>query len=483
MRTRAVVVGAGPNGLTAACVLARAGVSVTVVEAQHSVGGAARSADVLGAGTTVDLGAACHPFGAASPAFHALGLQARGLEWLTPQIAAAHPLEGQDPGLLLPSLEQTVAGLQHGSNDDAAAWRALHAGPLENLPEVLSGALGPLLRWPDHPAAMAGFGVRALWPASTLARLFSTEQAKGLLAGSAAHASLPMSTPLTGAFAVMFNLLGMSNGWPVAKGGTQSIVAAMTADLTAHGGQIQTGRTVTDVRELGDPEVMMLDLTPRQLLRMRGLELPPRYRKSLSRWRYGTAVHKVDLLLDGPAPWYDSRIAQAGTVHVGGTLEEINDAARLATRGTMPERPFVIAAQPTAVDSSRAPNGHHILWAYAQVPHGYRGPQSNPNLAGDRVIAQIERFAPGLRDRILRRVDHSPRDLEAMNPNLVGGSIGGGALSGLQQVFRPVPKLNPYRTAVPGVYLCSSSTPPGGGVHGMGGYNAATTALSDLTRL
>lgn len=479
----AVIVGAGPNGLTAACVLARAGLSVTVVEGHRTVGGAARSADVLGPGTTVDLGAACHPFGVASPAFQALGLQERGLEWLTPVIAAAHPLRGQDPGLLLRDLEDTVAGLQDVTNDDGPAWRTLHAGPLGNLPEILDGALGPLLRWPNHPVAMADFGLRAPWSAATLARLFRSEQAKGLLAGSAAHASLPMTAPLTGAFAVLFNLLGMSNGWPVAKGGTQSIVNALVADLTAHGGRIETGRTVTDVRELGDPEVVMLDLTPRQLLRMRGLELPRRYRKSLSRWRYGTAVHKVDLLLDGPVPWYDPRIAQAGTVHVGGTLEEINHAARLAVRGSIPERPFVIAAQPTAVDPSRAPNGQHILWGYAQVPHGYRGPDNNPHLAGDRLIHQIERFAPGIRERILRRVDHSPRDLEAMNPNLVGGSIGGGTLSGLQQVFRPVAKLNPYRTGAPGVYLCSSSTPPGGGVHGMGGYNAATTALRDLRQL
>ncbi|NKE09365.1 MULTISPECIES: phytoene desaturase family protein [Kocuria] len=481
MNARAVVVGSGPNGLTAACVLARAGMDVTVAEAQPTVGGAARSADVLGPGTTVDLGAACHPFGAASPAFAALGLQEKGLEWLTPEVAAAHPLEGQAPGLLLQGLDNTTEGLRHATHNDAAAWRALHNGPLNHLPQILSGALGPLLQWPDHPAAMAGFGLRAPWPASMLARLFSTEQAKGLLAGSAAHASFPMSAPLTGAFAVLFNLLGMSNGWPVAKGGTQAIVEALVADLTAHGGRIETGRLVTDTRELGEPEVLMLDLTPRQVLRMRGLKLPARYRKSLSRWSYGTAVHKVDLLLDGPVPWYDSRITQAGTVHVGGTLKEINQAARLAARGTMPERPFVIAAQPTAVDPSRAPEGRHILWAYAQIPHGYRGPESKPNLAGDRLVQQIERFAPGLRERILHRVDHSPRDLEAMNPNLVGGSIGGGALSGLQQVFRPAPRLNPYRTGAPGVYLCSSSTPPGGGVHGMGGYNAATTALRDLT--
>ncbi|WP_348535916.1 NAD(P)/FAD-dependent oxidoreductase [Kocuria sp. JC486] len=472
----AVVVGSGPNGLTAGCFLARAGLQVTVLEAQSTVGGAARSAPVLGDGTVVDLGAACHPFGAASPAFDALDLETHGLHWLSPQVAAAHPLDGQDPGLLFPDLARTADGL----GDDAAAWRSLHAGPQANIQAILADSLGPLARWPEHPLAMAAFGLRAPWPVSWMARAFRSEQARGLLAGSAAHATLPMTAPLTSAFAVMFNTLAAVNGWPVAWGGTQSVVNALVAELTARGGRIETGRRVDDLRDLGNPGVVLLDLTPQQMLRLKGLEFPPRYRRSLSRWRYGAAVHKVDLLLDGPVPWYDPRIANAGTVHVGGTLEEINRAERLAANGTLPERPFVMATQPTAVDPSRAPAGQHILWAYAHVPHGHRGPSKNPNLAGDRVIEQIERFAPGLRERIVHRVDHSPRDLEAMNANLVGGSIGGGSLAGLQQVFRPTAVLNPYRTGAPGVYLCSSSTPPGGGVHGMGGHNAAMTALADL---
>lgn len=396
-----------------------------------------------------------------------------------PQIAAAHPLDGQDPGLLLPNLEQTAVALGR----DAAAWRALHAGPLNNLSDILSSALRPLMRWPQNPMTVAKFGARAPWPVSWLAHAFVTEQAKGLLAGAAAHAALPMSYPLTSAFAVLFNILGHSNGWPVARGGTQSIVDALVADLTVHGGKIETGRQVTDLRDLGAPEILMLDLTPRQMLRLQGLGMPSRYRKALSTWRYGAAVHKVDLLLEGPASWYAPRIAQAGTVHVGGTVQEISRAEQLAARGTLPERPFVMVAQPSVADPSRAPAGQHVLWSYAHVPHGYCGPQKTPNLAGDLVIQQIERFAPGLRDRIVMRVDHAPQALEAMNTNLVGGSIGGGALSGLQQVFRPVIKLNPYRTGASGVYLCSSSTPPGGGVHGMCGYNAATTALGDLARV
>lgn len=471
-----VVVGAGPNGLTAACVLARAGLSVTVVEAETTVGGAARSGPVLGAGTVVDLGAACHPFGAVSPAFEALGLRAHGLEWLRPEIAAAHPMEDGEPGLLLPDLDRTADGL----GNDAAAWRRLHAGPRDSIDHIVADSLGPLMRWPNHPLTMAKFGLRAPWPVTWTSRAFRTERARALFTGSAAHATLPMTAPLTSAFAVMFNSLAAVNGWPVARGGTQAIVDALVADLTAHGGRIETGRRVSDVRELGDPDVLMLDLTPRQLLRLKGLDLSPSYRRRLNRWRYGTAVHKVDLLLDGPVPWYDQRVATAGTVHVGGTLAEINRAERLAATGTLPDRPFVMATQPTVVDLSRAPEGKHILWAYAHVPYGYRGPAKNPNLAGDRVIEQIERFAPGLRERIVQRVDHSPADLQAMNANLVGGSIGGGSLAGLQQVFRPVPALNPYRTGAPGVYLCSSSTPPGGGVHGMGGHNAAMTALREL---
>lgn len=472
----AVVVGSGPNGLSAACILARAGWEVTVVEAQHFVGGAARSAPVLGEGTVVDQGAAAHPFGAVSPVFDLLGLQDHGLEWVRPEIAAAHPLETTVPGLLYPDFERTVHELGH----DGPAWRALHAGPLRYWSEIVVDSLGPLLRWPDHPVAMAKFGLRAPWPTALTGKIFRSEQARGLLAGAAAHATLPLSAPLTTAFAVMFNTLAFVNGWPVARGGTQTIVDALVAELTSYGGRIETGRQVTDLGELGESDVVMLDLTPRQLLRMRGLQLPAWYRKSLSRWRYGTAVHKVDLLLEGPVPWYDSRIGAAGTVHVGGTLEEIHRAEKLAARGTLPERPFVMVTQPTAVDPSRAPAGKHILWAYAHVPHGFRGPSQYPNIAGDRILEQIERFAPGLRERILMRVDHSPRDLEVMNSNLVGGSIGGGSLAGLQQIFRPAARLNPYRTGAPGVYLCSSSTPPGGGVHGMGGYNAATTVLRDL---
>lgn len=473
---KAVIVGSGPNGLAAACVLARAGVDVTVMEAQPTAGGAARSGPALGPDTVVDFGAACHPFGAVSPVFEELDLEDHGLEWVRPDIAAAHPLDNAEPGLLYPDLERTADNLGR----DGRAWRMLHQAPLNNWSKIVADSLGPLLRWPSHPVAMAGFGVRAPWPAELTGKLFQTDQGRGLLAGSATHATLPMSAPLTTAFAVMFNILAFANGWPVARGGTQSVIDALGADLTSHGGRIETNHRITDVRELGSPEILMLDLTPRQILHLRGLDLPPRYRRALHRWKYGTAVHKVDLLLDGPVPWYDSRIGRAGTIHIGGTLSEIDHAERLAARGVLPERPFVMAAQPTIVDPSRAPVGTHILWAYAHVPHGFQGPANNPLLAGDRIINHIERFAPGLREHIIRRVDHTPEDLASNNENLVGGSIGGGSLTGLQQLFRPAPKLNPYRTGASGVYICSSATPPGGGVHGMAGYHAATTALADL---
>ncbi|MEF3120816.1 NAD(P)/FAD-dependent oxidoreductase [Kocuria flava] len=474
MRATAAVVGSGPNGLGAAVVLARAGLEVVVHEAAPTPGGAARSAPLLGPGTVVDLGAAVHPFGAASPLLRALDLGRHGLEWLHPPVVAAHPLDDGPAGLLHRSLARTAEEL----GPDGRAWTALHRGVAERWEDVAETALGPLLRRPRHPAALASFGLRAPWPAAATARaLFRTERARGLFAGSAAHAVLPPGHVLTSAFGTLFGAAAHTTGWPVARGGSQAVADALVAELAAHGGRVVTDSPVTDLRQVRPADVVLLDLTPRQVLALNGLDLPPRYRRALARWRHGPGAHKVDLLLDGPVPWRDPRVGRAGTVHLGGTLAEIGAAAAQVRAGRLPERPFVLVAQQGAADPSRAPAGRHVLWAYAHVPHGCADPA-----AGERVLGQLERFAPGVRDRVLARVDTPPARLEAWNPNLVGGDVGGGALDGLQQVFRPAVQADPYATGVPGVWLCSSSTPPGGGVHAMAGAHAAARALRELAR-
>lgn len=474
MRGTAAVVGAGPNGLAAAVVLARAGLDVTVHEAAGAPGGAARSSALLGPGTVVDLGSAVHPFGVASPLFGQLGLERHGLEWLHPPVVAAHPLDDGPAGLLHRSLERTAEEL----GPDGRAWTLLHRGVVDRWEETVEAVLGPLVRLPEHPVALAGFGLRAPWPAAATAQaLFRTERARGLFAGSAAHAVLPPRHALTSAVGTLFGAAAHATGWPVAKGGSQAVADALVDELEEQGGRVLVDSPVTDLARVRPADVVLLDLTPRQVLALGGLELPARYRRALERWRYGTGAHKVDLLLDGPVPWRDPRVGQAGTVHVGGTLGEIGAAESEARAGRLPERPFVLVAQQGTADPSRAPAGRQVLWAYAHVPHGCDDPR-----AGDRLLAQIERFAPGFRDRILARVDTPPARLEAWNANLVGGDVGGGALDGLQQVFRPVVRADPYATGVPGVHLCSASTPPGGGVHGMAGYHAARSALAGLRR-
>ena len=473
MQGTATVVGAGPNGLGAAVVLARAGLEVTVFEAADRPGGATRSARVLAADAVTDLGSAVHPLGVASPLLSRLPLQRHGLEWVHPDIPLAHPLEDRPAALLEPSLTATAQSLGR----DGRAWRALHAGPVAQWEKLVPGLLGPLLRLPERPVAMAAFGARGAWPATALARsAFRAEPARALFAGSAAHAVLPLHRPLTAAFGVLLGAAAHATGWPVARGGSQAIADALVADLAEHGGTVVTNAPVLDLAELGPADLVLLDLTPRQVLAIAGSRLPPRYARGLGRWRYGTASYKVDYLLDGPVPWSDQRVQRAGTVHVGGTMGEIAAAEADVHAGRHPQRPFVLVAQQSAVDPSRAAPGQQVLWAYAHTPNGSDLP------IGERIDAQIDRFAPGFRDRVLARVETGPRDLERMNANLVGGDIGGGALDGLQQVFRPTASLVPYATPLPGVFLCSSSTPPGGGAHGMCGYHAARAALDDLAR-
>lgn len=476
---RAIIVGSGPNGLTAAAFLARAGWEVDVYERNDRPGGASASSDLLGPGTIVDLGAAGHPFGVVSPAFRQLGLEAHGLQWAHPTYPAAHPLEGRPAALLHRDLDATVDGLGR----DGAAWRLLHADMVANIDQHLQNLLAPMLRIPAHPVKMARFGVKALASAKLLTKLaFRDEATRALFGGSAVHATTPPASPFTAAFGLLFNALGMTTGWPAARGGSQAIVDALVSVITSHGGRIHTGHEITDLRMLPAADATLLNLTPAQVLRLKGLDMPRRTRRRMAGWRYGTGVHKVDYLLDGPVPWTDERVAGAGTVHVCGTIDDIQRAEAEAARGRMPDRPFVMVCQQQAADPTRATGaaeGKQVLWSYAHVPGGYVEP--SPGHVAERIEAQIERFAPGFRDRIVGKVEHSPADLEAWNPNLIGGDVAGGGMAGLQSVFRPGLTLHPYRLRERGLYIASGATPPGAGVHGMPGYWAARAAMEDLT--
>lgn len=466
---RAVVVGSGPNGLTAAAVLARAGLEVTVHEAAPHLGGAAASTELLAPGAVTDLGSAVHPLGAASPAFAALGLERHGLEWVHPQAPLAHPLDGRPSALLERSLPATMEGL----GGDGRAWARLLGPVADRFDALLADVLRPVLRVPTHPVALGTFGARALWPASAVARgLFRDEPARALFAGLAAHAVLPLGAPLTSAFGVLLGAAAHAVGWPVARGGSGAITRALAADLAGHGGRVVLGSPVDALEDLGPAELVLLDVGPRELARLARGRLSPRHRRSLRGYRYGTASYKVDYLLDGPVPWRDPQTLRAATVHLGGGLGELAQAEADAAAGRMPQRPFVLLAQQSLSDRSRAPEGREVVWTYCHVPRGYDGTG-----AGALLDAQVERFAPGFRDRVLARVETPPSALERWDRNLVGGDISGGSMAGLQSVLRPRPALRPYATPLPGVFLCSSSTPPGGGVHGMCGWHAARAAL------
>ncbi|WP_374929503.1 phytoene desaturase family protein [Kytococcus sedentarius] len=471
----AAVVGSCPNGLAAAVALAQAGLEVTVHEAASSPGGALRSAPALGPGTVVDLGAGVHPFGVASPFFRSLGLERHGLEWVHPDLPLAHPLEDRPAALLHRDLQQTAEGL----GPDGAAWRRLIGPAVADFDRIVPAVLGPMLRVPRHPVALARFGLRGLSPATLLSRAaFREDATRALFAGLAAHSVMPLHHPLTSVFGVLFGAAGHAVGWPVARGGSQAIADALVAELAAHGGRVVTGCPVTDLRQLADahgraPDVTMLDTTPAAAVALAGDRLGDTVRTGLQAWRHGPGLYKVDYLLDGPVPWADPRVAGAGTVHVGGTMEELATAEGATHRGQDPERPFVLVAQQSLFDAGRAPQGKTVLYAYAHLAPGTR------QAAGPLIDAQIERFAPGFRDRVVARVNSSPADLQARNANLVGGDVVGGSMAGTQLVLRPRPTLSPYDLG-PGLYLCSASAPPGGGVHGMAGAHAAAAALRDL---
>ena len=469
----AVVVGAGPNGLTAAITLARAGRSVLVLEAADVPGGGCRSEELTLPGFVHDVCAAIHPLAVASPVLAALPLADHGLAWAHPEAPAAHPLPDGRAAVLERSLDATGDGL----GADARAWRRL-VGPLvRNWDELKSSILGPILRPPRHPVTLTRFGLRALWPAKALAgRAFEGDEARGLFAGLAAHAILDLGAPLTSSFGLTFAAAAHAAGWPAVKGGSQRLADALVSYLRSLGGEVQTGRRVASLTELPSHGTVLFDLTPRQAVAIAGDRLDPRARRRLTRFRYGPGSFKIDYALDGPVPWKADACGRAGSVHVGGTLEEVAAAEREVARGRHPERPYVLTSQPSRFDPTRAPVGKHTFWAYCHVPHGSTVDMTRA------IEDQLERFAPGFRELVLARHTMFPADLERHNPNNVGGDVAGGSHGGLQLVARPRLALDPYRLPVEGMdaYLCSASTPPGAGVHGMCGWWAAQSAMKRL---
>lgn len=464
----AVVVGAGPNGLAAALTLARAGQKVLVLEAKETIGGGSRTEQLTLPGFYHDPCSAIHPMGVASPFLRQLPLADYGLEWIYPPLALAHPFDDGSAVHLERSLEDTAASL----GKDGPAYSRLMT-PLVNAWEgILGDILGPFPLPPRHPLALAGFGLRALRSARGLAESqFQGEGARAIFAGLAGHGMLPLEAPTTASIGLVLGMLAHAVGWPIARGGSQCIVDAMAAYLRSLGGEIRTGEEVRSLDALPASRAVLLDVTPRQVLQIVGERLPAGYRRKLAGYRYGPGVFKVDYALAGPIPWKAAECARAGTVHLGGTLEEISVGERAVWRGEHPQKPLVLLAQQSLFDDSRAPQGKHTAWAYCHVPNG-----SEVDMT-DRIAEQIERFAPGFRDLILATHTRAAAQMQLYNPNYIGGDINGGVQDWRQLFTRPVARWVPYSTPLRGVYICSSSTPPGGAVHGMCGYHAARAAL------
>jgi phytoene dehydrogenase-like protein len=448
--------------------LVRAGVRSTVLEAQPTIGGGTRTADLTLPGFHHDVCSAVHPLGISSPAFRSFPLSCHGLEWIQPPVPLAHPLDNGSAALLLRSIHQTAEAL----GPDAPAWRAALTPLAREWDKIVPGILRPPVSLPRHPFALAPLGALALWPAASIARLlFRTERARALFAGVAAHSVVPLEKTPSAAFGWVLSAAGHAVGWPVPRGGSQSIAGALASYFQSLGGEIVAATPVRSFDQIRDRDLVLLDVTPRQLIEIAGDRLTPEYTKKLRSFRYGPGVFKMDWALDGPIPWSAPECAQAGTVHLGGTLEEIAEAERAPWEGHVSDRPFVLLTQPSLFDPSRAPAGKHTAWAYCHVQNGSTVDMS------ERIEAQVERFAPGFRLRILARSCMNTEELHHLNENLQGGDIGGGAVLLRQFLFRPTASL--YRTSAKGIYLCSSSTPPGGGVHGMCGYHAAVCALKD----
>ncbi len=467
MRGRSVVVGSGPNGLAAAIVLAQTGLNVDVREANALPGGGARSGELTLPGFVHDLCSAIHPMALASPFFRSLNLERHGLEWIQPPAPLAHPL---DDGTAI-VVERDVFATAAGLGIDAAAYRELFLPVVENWDAIMSDALRPILHWPKHPFKMAGFGFRGFQPATLLAEtIFRSTRARALFAGMAAHSFLKLERPLSSAFGIMLGAAAHAVGWPFPRGGAQRITDALIGILTGLGGRVTTDARVNSLEELDRPDVTLCDVSPKQFLRLGAEQLRRRPFADLMRqYKYGPGAFKMDWALSEPIPWRAKECLRAGTVHVGGTLEEIAASERAAVDGRPPTKPFILLAQQSLFDPTRAPAGRQTAWAYCHVPNGWTGS------AQQQIEDQVERFAPGFRDCILARSITTPADLERRDANLVGGDVNCGTPNLNQFVFRPT--WRQYGTPLKGVYLCSSATPPGGGVHGMCGYNAAQMAL------
>ncbi|MFC7497441.1 MULTISPECIES: phytoene desaturase family protein [unclassified Nocardioides] len=460
MSVDAVVVGSGPNGLAAAVTFAQHGLSVTVLEAHDEIGGGTRTAELTVPGLRHDVCSAIHPFGVGSPYLRSLPLADHGLVWRWPEVDLAHPLEDGTAGVLVRDLDETAAGL----GVDGDRWRSIFGPLARRFDDAAPDILAPMLHVPRRPVALARFGLRAALPATALARGFRTDAARALFAGCAAHICRPLDRPTTAAVGVTLIASGHRHGWPVAEGGSRAITDALASLLRSLGGEIRTGVRVRAFADLPEARVRLFDTSPTGFADIA--------RRPRPRWRYGMAAYKLDLAVRGGVPWTAEACRRAGTVHVGGTFEDVARAEAQAARGELPEQPFVLVGQQYLADPTRSVGDVHPVWAYAHVPHGYAGD------ATDLVLDRLERFAPGLRERIVAQHVTDPAGFAAYNPNFVGGDIGSGMVSVPQLVRRA-----PYTTGVPGTYLCSASTAPGPGVHGMCGHRAALRALADLDRV
>jgi phytoene dehydrogenase-like protein len=465
------VVGSGPNGLAAAVELARQGLDVTVVEAHDEIGGGTRTSELTVPGVLHDHCSAFHPMGTASPFMKSIDLERHGLEWLWPEIDLAHPLDDGTAGVMVRSIDRTAGWL----GSDGGAWKRLFEGPSASFDSLLPELMKPMLHVPRRPLRLTRFGAPALAPATTTARVWHGEEAKALFGGVAAHAISPLSKLLSSSVGMALICSCHAFGWPVARGGSRAITDALAAELEQRGGRIETGREVRSLDELPPSDIVLLDLAPARAADVAGARMDPKVARAYRRYRHGPAAFKVDFAVKGGVPWTNSACRRAGTVHVVGTFAETVAVEAEVANGKMPDRPYVLVGQQYLADPGRSSGDVHPVWAYAHVPSRWAGDET------ESIIRQIERFAPGFRERIVARVSRSPAEFEAYNPNFVGGDIIGGANLPRQIVSRPRLSLNPYATGIPGVYLCSASTPPGAGAHGMCGYNAARAALKALS--